>query len=974
MGNGKRRKQSGPNEPGSTSAPERENEIEISLDAGGTGSAETSAGAPPTGQRTGVLVSPADPGQNASDESAVGSEVEAKTLRAKVQTAAPVGDGEHPQANGLGRASEAPPLPIALPLSVPLHPELDLEVANGLFVRLTRDGYCADKVLEGAFGVVVPVYTTKYAEDRNAAPTYAMKLPRLMADTHRENMAIADKLQAEEDQVRRLPRYFKANQKDDPGHQGTLLQAHMAEPFRAVHFLEARLRSLLAVRFDSRRGPCFARVYFRDGQNGEADGTARLVPIAQAGIPENAPPPLDASEERLRSLLAAAQIGSSQRTAIATLTEVRDNDDKTLDERAANGTVALAAFRDDTPFGRVWYTGLPCVLYQWATSTLQEQSSSGRLGQWDVRRQLKLAQRVLVGLNYLHSAKTIHGDIRLANIMHDGDREKFEPEHCFLIDYGSFADDFPVADVVPCGYTIGPLVSGGRASLFYAPERRSLVAREDADTAFIFLSDKPEDADKHVYVRLDWRTHIEPILASDGKNGLVSSTLAHAGDALLAEGPQDEFGKGDYLRLRDFAARVVWRQQVNPEKGESFELICCERTMMCRVLHDKVMVKLFRDKPAAGHHTSELWQQLKSGVLLSIPQVLELRRWTAATDLYSVGVLVLYSLFMMHDAEARPPTRRERDTLHQQFRALLETLENESFFVTMWPEMASLWSSLDNGFAAARKRGAGPESIAGDIYTYSDGQKTAPLSTAISSFMSHLASNVPYLARIITNIGCDAAASLMVTHFALCCIHRRTVAGKGTGSAAADAFSALFCASRQEEARPKGAAQHALARLAVLGERVDLLLDTETFKMKTVPAYDANSEYNQSRELARLRELVKPLGEECLGEFGRRRAELQRQEKSLLEREEEFKRAAQPIEAAAERLLKSINSAESASKEASETAASARTAAEQATSEAMRARTEAGEAKKVSQDTQDLVKAINQRIANPPDGHRWNKR
>src|SRR5712671_6782357 len=72
-------------------------------------------------------------------------------------------------------------------------------IYNDIFVPVDEFGYLAGPYYEGALGVVVPMLGTRSANEK-----YALKIPRMLADTVRENAFIAKVTEDESDVVHKI--------------------------------------------------------------------------------------------------------------------------------------------------------------------------------------------------------------------------------------------------------------------------------------------------------------------------------------------------------------------------------------------------------------------------------------------------------------------------------------------------------------------------------------------------------------------------------------------------------------------------------------------------------------------------------------------------------------------------------------------------------------------------------------------------
>jgi len=288
-------------------------------------------------------------------------------------------------------------------------------------------------------------------------------------------------------------------------------------------------------------------------------------------------------------------------------------------------------------------------------------------------------------------------------------------------------------------------------------------------------------------------------------------------------------------------------------------------------MHDKVLVNEFefndeievspaaKDQAEAKRRYNQFKEVLTAGYLVGIPQITIVRQWSAATDMYSVGVLLLYLLFVRPEATPSKDeyNRQNRDRVEKHFREMLETLEAESTFQTIWPALHAFHSPLRDQLSKAASLGY--KSVADGISPAVPGRKTAKdFGGSASDLVTHLALNIPHFERIIHACERNSAATIMLLHFSLCCIQRQTALPTD-----AEGRSELFSKSRSDEPRKYGPASDAKVELRRLMPILHNLYAGHQLPIKddrTLPPfvigtgvdikpYDANSEFINGPEL-----------------------------------------------------------------------------------------------------------------------------
>lgn len=474
---------------------------------------------------------------------------------------------------------------------------VQLWISRDFYIPVDERGYCAGLCAEGALGFVIQIH--RYDEKQRRA----LKVPKLLGDTPRENAYIDELLEKEMRTVIDV----------DQGGRG-LLQAFQVNgsplrgPISTTGGNEESIKwndALLFVRFEKGMLPKFCLV----------------SPDGKRHLPESANCPIDSQEalNKIRDASTGARPWS--RTVFVDQRHNSGNDQSPL-------TVYSAAHAlNANPSRSAWYTSIPSIIYSWADGTLQESLSLGdRVKSWDIKQHLKLTENLLHGVKKLHSNRQLHADLRPANILHLG--SPGNPDDYFIADYGSFSETGggpPQHDTSIEG-TTGPTIVGERSSAFYAPERRQGNERESADTV-VMINSAGSGASTDIFLILGWKSRLidpdtkRPIKSLDGwfKSGeLVSSEVATIEESTLVE--------GDRVQIRDyiFEIKKEWHT------ADGMQILKCAAEFW-KISHNRIVVKC-----------EEAFDRIQ---WFPIPRTIELYQWSASTDLYSIGALALYSVY-----------------------------------------------------------------------------------------------------------------------------------------------------------------------------------------------------------------------------------------------------------------------------------------------------------------------------------------
>jgi serine/threonine protein kinase len=689
---------------------------------------------------------------------------------------------------------------------------------SNLWVPIDKKGYSANYA-EGALGCVVEVRGTEAEEVQ-----YALKLPRLMADTDRENAYIN---QLMEDEHRNVAKIFGVI----GARRGLIPAAFAIEPiFKAqVNAGQGRNQEarsveghLVLVRFERGRGPRFCSVGI-----GVGDELAVFPPATKSEIAAYIDP------NSLREILENLRFRDD-----TVVLRRRSGPDGTGDgaRPAESGGESLP-----TSIGKhhgidCWYALIPSVLYRWATQSLQQSLDSGL--DWKIDDHLVLIRQILNGVQTLHEYDLLHADLRPANIMCEG--ASAVAENYVLIDYASFGTERQGQDrsvhggdtnvlvpfkSSPPRRTLGPSTIPQRSSPFYAPERRAGNDDESADTAVIRAKTRVE-GDKHevteYLVVFGWKSELFAT-ATAQENGQDVYAWKHAIDQVdkssstddderRALGPGEPLQPGDRIRLREHVLDVQRVRTVDVQvkglEGRAESTVTL-RALVCgphiwRVHHDRIVVLAERDEFGL------------EPTVLSLPRVVPLRRVSAATDMYAVGAILLYSLLKVGTWKGRASgdgaQGGEGVTDDELFVHMLSTLESARYQEAIGGRLERMRNRLYE--VALTPEFPGPNWHTTDFDASSNTKQS--VLDQVSTDVDFIISTTPGAEHVLRSCNENSAIFVLVLHFALSCVARRTNLPKDRWQMLYAPKYMPFCESRMEPTRRDGGDEPAGVRGAVV--------------------------------------------------------------------------------------------------------------------------------------------------------------
>jgi serine/threonine protein kinase len=738
------------------------------------------------------------------------------------------------------------------------------------FLEVDDDGYFSGTSYEGVLGCVLPLRL-------KGGGKLAIKIPRLLADTIRENAFINKVAEDELAVVFRIHTRGGMGDRRNPGGGGAgLVQVFNIlnrDPLRyprafgggAVGEVLTQDRHAIMFSFEKGKNPRICSVLFEDGK------LSVHPPGAKGAIGEFITPE---AWEKLASPVA------DDRPSFGITTFCSKEQVGHLTTENTGGLVSagiLADTMDSVRALQAWYAGVPGIVYEWAEGTLQQAISQDKIRGWKLSQHYQMFANVSTGLRSLHSWGVIHGDIRPANIMCVGPADS--PLSYKLGDYGGFAADGGHGEAPGSegGNTmVGAGVGRSRVSPFYSPERRTGVERESADVAIVL--NIPESKD--YFIRLGWRTQLIDRETDKPKPEIIAQ-MRKDRERLLSPKPsegtpakRDLLRGGDRLRTRDYLFQIIRADRVEQSDGRGDVICLCEKRF-ARVIHDRLAVY---NKEA----------DLVDETVISLPLYIEFRQWSAATDLYGFGAVCLYSLFStaVHrqpepgkkgqsfnrsdrptgqggNKAPAPPTpsvlpEMDERSIDAMFGEMLKILESVSYFQSYWKDLEAFRSQLeklfDNNPATTPKEAR--------MHVCSKGadkdDETTLYDVALNA-VNNIVQSAPNAKVILTHFDWNLAHFLFFMHFVMSCLHRQShlpdmpVDSRMTGHGGSDGMHP-FCVDRADSPTEPGPSSAADERL----EKLMLMLNSVMFRdfcasPDEIPDFNPTSDFTIRIEVQDLR-------------------------------------------------------------------------------------------------------------------------
>ncbi len=695
----------------------------------------------------------------------------------------------------------------------------------------SKTGECRSEYLEGAMGFVIKCHPA-----RANGQSIAWKIPRLIADSLRENSYISQLLLREEENVGQMR----------PG-SGLMISQAMANPFQARVLGVTKTdqpqpnhaaTKILLVSFSKGNPPRFCCME----EIGLTDGIDRQT---SATNPNALPEEIRKNWRRI-----CVSIVSNADMACF----VHDSKKSINIEQDEISLLNNSPLIQKTVVG--WYANLPSVVYEWAEGTLQDAISNNKRGNWGYHDHYELIKSILTGLVSIHKKDMLHADLRPANVMYKSDPKS--ASDYVLTDYGSLTPEITPDSTTPTDgeQTILRTISNARTSSFYAPERRNGFEHEDADVAYIF--DQSSGMNSKFLVVIGWHKELTNWIDDEGfKNHITAAkhTQRHS-----------RLEKGDRIRLREYVfhverAHITKYPQGNPtgktnKKEASFTLIACSKEVW-KVFSERIVIAIPHEDLNAPSAPAPFWNEFSgksSPVKLPLPKIVELPQWRTPTDIYAIGALSLYSIYPRDYSTPGALAKSEKD-----FSELLAALSNTFYFQTVWKNIQQFATEIESAL----------EKVGDDI------SKTSFAEQQVAWELPNKTSNPPiwqvalHVSRDITQTAPGAADLLrtafnrktahfcLYIHFLLSCLHRRSTLLPQHSNVQNENFP--FCRDRLSSENPATPAMNALARVKLLSSvKYDRLSRIECSPDQIIK-YEPKSDATIIMENRKLNEHIKQL-------------------------------------------------------------------------------------------------------------------
>ena len=680
-------------------------------------------------------------------------------------------------------------------------------------VTVDSAGYVVGLWFEGAFGCVLPMMRNTTRPGTIGGDYLALKIPRLLADTVRENEFIRQIVETEAELV------AEANRGEGPNSGLVPTQEIAHDILRGIR----QLRGVEDAAITAQDG-CILLFSFRKGR------PPRVVSVKHENGALVVFPPGAADSVKFVTADVWAELADPPKARKCAPDRLhREFREPYFFELTASDRGHGSVHHGPMPWtlsteleSIVWYCALPSIIYKWAQGTLQQAVSQRAHIGWRLADHYDLHIRIARGVATLHSKKLIHGDLRPANIMMLGRRGTACRAAEYAVgDYGSFSSDRGRnGPPNPNGHTMtGAGVSRHRTSMFYAPERRHGYERENADVAVVINRGV---AERYYMICLGWgsalfetgTTRLRDDLRASLEDGWrdLQARVTDPGSAGMHELPRD----GDRLRLRDYVF------EVRASKTTAHMSLFLVNRRFAQVLHERVAVYSRDD------------DLLDNGFVITLPMYTEIHQWSAATDLYGVGTLALYTLFM--SAVQREYSEDTFDeSVHSGFESMAADLIGR---LSSIPDAVEIWGDLDLFWSAA-------ETWAADEHA-PESKKVHGAEIVMAQFALKTTNNLLRIKNMKFLLDCfraemvaprdglpmppktgtgetvyNLAHFLFFVHFLTSCLHRRQ-ALEAVNDRALD-FDHILCTDRCEKPGDSvgpTAAEQALQRLEILQQRV----------------------------------------------------------------------------------------------------------------------------------------------------------
>lgn len=720
-------------------------------------------------------------------------------------------------------------------------------ITNDYFIRLDDSGRTLNEnndTLQGALGYVIKLYHKSLSESdflkknreseseslsnaenasndlkvqANERKFLALKIPKLHGETHRENAYISSLMQREVEVVEKVGFSAKPGLLKSEQMSLTILR----QPISARERLDFHDR-VIAVIYEEGSNPYFLKLPPDESTESKSNGNDKIKDIVKT----------------CQKILNWEEITNKWNDTIVVY--------KSSSQETGWQFISQNQLAQSDSTGLAAYICLPGVIYEWIDGTLQYAIGRRKRGTWSIQDHLRLTRQICTGINALHQNGFIHADIRPSNIaykINPGD-----PTDYFIIDYGSLATELSGKQAGRGDTVIQPVVvEGERASPFYSRERIRGWERESADRARFIVTGTQVG-----YLILGWHNDGPEMEQLDENSVLDFYNNGHAlkGDSTL--------GPGDQVQIQNYV--FVLRDNEKISENGKYHILPCDQAVST-VVGNRIVLS-----PNQGGKLPDS---------LYVDRVIERQQWSAATDLYSLGVLLLYSVFMdtSNDESIKdisyskktatevsnfdPTTgdvgleKQKPDNLQtlvesqkqaeDKFVQMLDYLSKPKYFETVWEDLESLCIQIEEllrkgkSDIASRLFRTNPDDISNNNNTNVSQSNKKILDRTIEVTL-RISQTAPYSRRLLAGLDWNPVAFVFITHFAMACIHRHShfedrrrnawnreeILKLNGESVKGENMKVPFCDDRREKPGPDGPAKKALDRLDRL---IDIMSD-----------------------------------------------------------------------------------------------------------------------------------------------------
>lgn len=708
-------------------------------------------------------------------------------------------------------------------------------------VTVDEKGYCASERYEGALGMILQIVSSTGGGGR-----LALKIPRLLADTARENSYIARLAEFERNIVNELTNLgatdhgLLAAERATIGvlekeiYFGKLPGDLSPEEKRAK---EAQQGGVILIQFS--KGYPVRLLNARLNSKGEDDASS---------LPIQFYPPQSVTEE-IKALSAAL----AKEWAKLTQGPITRNElNCPYVVRLAGSSVMPGVQSLDDNLGQdlakhPWYVYVPSILFGWGSTSFQQDAlDPQKCSHWTPEKQVIFCAKILEGVQFLHKKKKvkykgkenevrrIHSDIRPANILYSASGETEatrEPQKYRLIDFGGAGptDGGVPVNAADVDVTVpGPTVVPTRYSVFYS-EERGLAEEKEIGNIALWRRVATEFKTTNLLL-ISWEK------SEDAKLQKSLDAIERRLKAPLGGGTSEPPGrvrvqwpaKGDRVRIRDYVFVIESAQQ-----DASGLILYCEGEYY-KVLHNSLSIPV--------DHALE-WPLHKEAIPpLSISRITQMMQLGPASDIYSLGVLLMYVQFwngshkvtqLSGGPDSTPskvePNKQANIRREGEFKDMIRAVAGDSWLKYIWWTLTPICKSLEEDFPKLIARAAEleikckdltqPPDVEPSVFWHVDWdgltkaewersmrRKPNPASDdRWKSIMIELKETceaifdlIPGSSLVYASAGKNAAIFLMLFHYVMRCLHRADAIPERTANLRniESNYGAPFCSNR----------------------------------------------------------------------------------------------------------------------------------------------------------------------------------